>query len=48
LETPEPRVEDIQPAQQKEEDLTHPTPVPEETSTILMPTPMVQDKEKET
>jgi hypothetical protein len=48
LETPEPRVEDIQPAQQEEEELTHPTPMPEETSIILMPTPRVQDKEKET
>ncbi len=48
METPETRVEDIQPAQQVEEELTHPTPMPEETSIILTPTPRVQDKEKET
>ncbi len=48
LETPEPRVEYIQPAQQEEEELTHPTPTPEETSIILTPTPRVQEKEKET
>jgi hypothetical protein len=28
--------------------LTHPTPTPEETSIIHMPTPKGQDKEKET
>ncbi len=48
LETPEPRVEDIQPAQREEEESTHSTSTTEETSTILTPAPRVQDKEKET
>jgi hypothetical protein len=47
-ETPEPRVEDIQPAQQEDEELTHSTPLPEDTFRIPMPAPRVQDKEKET
>jgi hypothetical protein len=46
LETPEPWVEDIQPTQQEEEELTHSLLTHEETSTILMPAPRVQDKEK--
>ena len=43
LQTPESRVENIQPSQQEEEELTHSTPTPKETSIIPMPTPSVQD-----
>jgi hypothetical protein len=45
LETPAPRVEDIQPAQQEQEELTHPILMTEETSIILAPTPRVQEEE---
>jgi hypothetical protein len=48
LETLEPRVEDIQPAQQEEKELTYSLPMPEETFIILMPTPRVQDNGKQT